>query len=211
MFKESPEGQTHSYNDGCGEPAHNTMIEPLEQKLPMTFNELKVNNKLNEVIRALNELKWESMTMEEKQRKANQSEKKEEKVVFYDEDTSYRRGFQNGMEQCRESHQPSEPKSTETMYSVGRLCGLELWIDGTAEMAKSVMERLRKLLDAQPSEPKGEWMCSRKVHIEAPCSQCVWVEQKEKCICDTIYCPKHGAIGYYVPPKGSTEDRNDVN
>ena len=23
MFKETPDGQTHSYNDGCGEPAHN--------------------------------------------------------------------------------------------------------------------------------------------------------------------------------------------
>ena len=25
MFKDSPEGQTHSWNDGCGEPAHNSM------------------------------------------------------------------------------------------------------------------------------------------------------------------------------------------
>lgn len=23
MFEDLPEGQTHSYNDGCGEPAHN--------------------------------------------------------------------------------------------------------------------------------------------------------------------------------------------
>lgn len=24
MFKDTEEGQTHSFNDGCGEPAHNT-------------------------------------------------------------------------------------------------------------------------------------------------------------------------------------------
>ncbi len=27
MFKETKEGQTHSYNDGCGEPAHNHTAE----------------------------------------------------------------------------------------------------------------------------------------------------------------------------------------
>lgn len=31
MFKESPEGTTHYQNDGCGEPAHNSM--PLKQFL----------------------------------------------------------------------------------------------------------------------------------------------------------------------------------
>lgn len=32
-FKESPQGQTHSQNDGCGEPAHNPMTtEPKEGK-----------------------------------------------------------------------------------------------------------------------------------------------------------------------------------
>jgi hypothetical protein len=30
MFKESPEGQTHSWNDGCGEPEHN---QPTPQKI----------------------------------------------------------------------------------------------------------------------------------------------------------------------------------
>lgn len=30
MFKDTHEGQTHSYNDGCDEPAHNFM-QPLEQ------------------------------------------------------------------------------------------------------------------------------------------------------------------------------------
>ena len=30
-FKDLPEGQTHSYNDGCGEPAHNpTTPDPIE-------------------------------------------------------------------------------------------------------------------------------------------------------------------------------------
>ena len=27
MFKDLPEGQTHSYNDGCGDPAHNMNIK----------------------------------------------------------------------------------------------------------------------------------------------------------------------------------------
>ena len=36
MFKESPEGQTHSYNDGCGELEHNNLKTILE-----SFNELQ--------------------------------------------------------------------------------------------------------------------------------------------------------------------------
>ena len=26
MFKDTKEGETHSYNDGCGEPAHNPKL-----------------------------------------------------------------------------------------------------------------------------------------------------------------------------------------
>lgn len=37
MFTESPEGKTHYQNDGCGEPAHNSMpqksIEEFEKKI----------------------------------------------------------------------------------------------------------------------------------------------------------------------------------
>lgn len=28
MFQDLPEGQTHSFNDGCGEPAHNAPENP---------------------------------------------------------------------------------------------------------------------------------------------------------------------------------------
>ena len=31
MFKDSPEGQTHSFNDGCGEKEHNP-TKPMEQR-----------------------------------------------------------------------------------------------------------------------------------------------------------------------------------
>ena len=31
MFKDNPEGQTHSYNDGCGEPVHNGVKIPIEK------------------------------------------------------------------------------------------------------------------------------------------------------------------------------------
>ena len=30
MFKETKEGQTHSFNDGCGEPAHNMQLKEFE-------------------------------------------------------------------------------------------------------------------------------------------------------------------------------------
>jgi hypothetical protein len=32
MFKDSQEGQTHYYNDGCGCPEHNNMPDPTQTK-----------------------------------------------------------------------------------------------------------------------------------------------------------------------------------
>jgi len=32
MFKDTKEGQTHSYNDGCGEPAHNSPEQPKQEE-----------------------------------------------------------------------------------------------------------------------------------------------------------------------------------
>ena len=40
MFKESPEGQTHHTNDGCGEPAHNTM-KNISEIIKSTRKELR--------------------------------------------------------------------------------------------------------------------------------------------------------------------------
>jgi len=34
MMKDTPEGQTHSFNDGCGDPAHN-FIEDFDKKIGM--------------------------------------------------------------------------------------------------------------------------------------------------------------------------------
>lgn len=105
-----------------------------------------------------------------------------------------------------ECHQPSEPKSTETMYSVGRLCGVELWIDGTAEMANSVMERLRKLLDAQPSEPKRECSCMKSIYLTAKTHHELHYEPKHNHIYGTLGCSE-------CQKNDPTEDRsrNDVN
>ena len=46
-FKDLPEGQTHSYNDGCGEPAHNMpSIEKILEEFDREFASL------NEIWRA---------------------------------------------------------------------------------------------------------------------------------------------------------------
>jgi len=37
MFKDTPEGQTHSMNDGCGEPAHNPPLQEEQEKLQEEF------------------------------------------------------------------------------------------------------------------------------------------------------------------------------
>jgi hypothetical protein len=37
MFKDTKEGETHSYNDGCGEPAHNPK---LPQHIEVRLNEI---------------------------------------------------------------------------------------------------------------------------------------------------------------------------
>ena len=44
MFKDSSEGQTHYENDGCGEPAHNSMpankkLEEMKNRLTEVFND----------------------------------------------------------------------------------------------------------------------------------------------------------------------------
>lgn len=38
MFKDTKEGKTHSYNDGCGEPAHNPKLpQHIEEKFDKEF------------------------------------------------------------------------------------------------------------------------------------------------------------------------------
>ena len=45
MFKETNDGQTHSFNDGCGMPEHNNM------KLPKNFGKVKTEPKKGEAWR----------------------------------------------------------------------------------------------------------------------------------------------------------------
>lgn len=41
MFKDTKEGETHSYNDGCGEPAHNPKLpKHIEESFDTLFNSL---------------------------------------------------------------------------------------------------------------------------------------------------------------------------
>lgn len=40
MFKDTKNGETHSYNDGCGEPAHNDMTEQPQKGIEERFYEL---------------------------------------------------------------------------------------------------------------------------------------------------------------------------
>ena len=37
-FKDTPDGQTHSYNDGCGEPAHNQTPEQVKREILEEFD-----------------------------------------------------------------------------------------------------------------------------------------------------------------------------
>lgn len=39
MIKDLPEGQTHSYNDGCGEPEHNTMTNDWRERFDARFEQ----------------------------------------------------------------------------------------------------------------------------------------------------------------------------
>lgn len=42
MFKDLPEGQTHSYNDGCGEPEHNKKsLSTIIKEAENSFDELE--------------------------------------------------------------------------------------------------------------------------------------------------------------------------
>jgi len=64
MFKENQEGQTHSYGDGCGEPAHNPKKLEIKKISNLTKKEKKelikmAENEIREYEKFIYKLKQE--------------------------------------------------------------------------------------------------------------------------------------------------------